>query len=348
MNEELQIQSDTYKTAVELHCQVMISKEQVEIALCNFAMHLKSMRDGKHYLELNYESFDDYVQNAVNINIRQVYSYISAYEKLGSEVLQSNARIGITKLSLLATIPDVERADFIDSNDLEGMSVKEIKALIEQSKQQTEQISLLNITIENQKAEIEQVSIEDSIQENLQSKLDAIEDEKAKLLLELDEIKARPIEVAVVEVTDAEIEKIRIEETKKIKSEYDKARKQELKEASDKATKKAEQATQHKIDEAKAQATAQATEQFNQSISTMSDEKAELAKKVEQLAKDLSVAADGDMTTIQFYLDEFSTIFSKITQKIIDIKKKDEKKATGLCGATGRILDVLKKQIGEV
>lgn len=132
------------EAAGELHQRILGDAGRVMYALCDLCEHLKIMRDQKLYREMGLDSFDRYVEEQVGIKARQAYNYISTYEKLGRRSLQSNAHLGITKLALLAEVPDIKRADFEAENDLDGMSVREIRELVSKSKGQAEQIDLLS------------------------------------------------------------------------------------------------------------------------------------------------------------------------------------------------------------
>lgn len=56
--------------------------------------------------------------------------------------MQSNAQLGITKLALLTQVNSEDRAEVMADNDLSGMTVSEIKTLIEKVKRQGEQLSM--------------------------------------------------------------------------------------------------------------------------------------------------------------------------------------------------------------
>lgn len=343
--EQSDITTIEYKQAVELHYMVIAAREQVGTVLLDFAKLLKSMRDGKQYLLLGYADFGDYIEKGVNIQKRQVYTYISTYERLGSDILQSNAQLGITKLALLSDIPDIDRADFIENNDLFGMSVKEIKELIKQSEEQIEQISLLSEQLADvNNKQIAFGDMEDT-STNLEEKLNAV-------TAELEELKSKRIDVAVVGLSAEDIERIKadaaLDVEKTIKAQYEESRSADIKTATEKAEAAAQKDMLKQIESAKIQAASEAAEQYKNSLLGIEAEKAEAIKKAERLAKELDVAIDSDMTTIQFYLDELSELFNKITQKIAEIEIQDVSKANGLCGALANILTVLIEQVHGV
>lgn len=132
------------------------------------------MRDQKLYEEFGYSSFEEYTEKAVSIKPRQAYTYISTYERLGSTVLQSNANLGITKLDLIAQMNPVERTEKLAENAFDGMSVSEIKALVQKSKNQGEQISLLQTALEEAKAQNKAAEEPDEEKETLRAQIAAL------------------------------------------------------------------------------------------------------------------------------------------------------------------------------
>lgn len=151
-------------------------------AVCAIGEDLRTMKIDGLYTELGYESFEDYAEKEFDLKRRQAYQYISVYEKLGKEFVQSNAQLGITKLALLATANPEDRAEIMESEDVAKITTRELEELLDKCKQQGEQLSLLQV-------------------------------ENNKLEAKLDEIEAQPKEVTVAtkevirEVPDKKTEK---------------------------------------------------------------------------------------------------------------------------------------------
>lgn len=220
--------SDSYKKAYSVHIDIKQNGELAEKALLNMCKSLKQMRDEKLYLELGHETFEDYIENngAYSIKARQAYTYISTYERLGPAILQSNANVGITKLSLLAEVPGYERAEFLEENDLAGISVRELQAELEKYKEKAEQMSFLENDVE--KLCDEKMSLveerDNLIKQNrniekIKAELEQIQKEKTKAVKELAELKAKPIDVAVIEPTEEQLNEIREEIFQKAENE---------------------------------------------------------------------------------------------------------------------------------
>lgn len=143
--------SESQAEAVKLHQNIMLNAELAANSMVAMCRDLKIMRDRRLYEELGCAEFSEYTENLVGIKARQAYTYISTYEKLGDTVLQSNATLGITKLSLIAQMNAEDRAEVLENGQADGMTVAELKRLVEENKNQGEQISLLNAEIEELK-----------------------------------------------------------------------------------------------------------------------------------------------------------------------------------------------------
>lgn len=143
--------SEAQAEAVKLHQNIMLNAELAANSMVAMCRDLKIMRDRRLYEELGCAEFSEYTENLVGIKARQAYTYISTYEKLGDTVLQSNATLGITKLSLIAQMNTEDRAEMLESGQADDMTVAELKKLVEENKNQGEQISILNAEIEELK-----------------------------------------------------------------------------------------------------------------------------------------------------------------------------------------------------
>ncbi len=85
------------------------------------------MRDSKLYKELGFTEFGDYCKTELGITDRTAYSYISIAENLPSDFVTSMSQIGMSKLTLLATLDEPQREEIQQTVDLETTSVRELK-----------------------------------------------------------------------------------------------------------------------------------------------------------------------------------------------------------------------------
>lgn len=180
------IVSQQHKEAVETHQRIITSANLAQQNLWDMCQGLKKMRDNKLYKELGYPNFEDYCETEVGIKRRNAYNYISIVEKINPENVQSIAQIGMTKLSLLATISEPEQAEIAKTVDLENTTVKQLKAEIEKLKDDN-----LNLSMNYDRMDANRIKLGN---ENTELKL-----ENKTLQEQVEELENRPVEVAVDE-----------------------------------------------------------------------------------------------------------------------------------------------------
>ena len=287
--------------AIELHNSIVSAMKEAAFALVSLCENLKRMRDTGQYKALGFEKFEEYTEQACRIKKRQAYNYIATYERLGGTFLQSNAQLGITKLQLLTEVCAVDRADFVEQNDLEGMSVSEIKKLIAENKEYSEQISIFSESKERQEQELRR-----------------LEDENEAL-------KNRPVEVAVQEPSQEQVEKAVAAKTKELEKSY----KDKLKKAKEKERQKAEAEKKKAIEEARTAAKAEADAKYKEQITQAKQDKEAALSKAKEIASKLDKNADRELVTASLYFSEAQTQFDKFltaANKITDEKGAKIKK----------------------
>lgn len=227
-----------YTEAMKLHIEIMSKGKIVADAMVDFCKGLKRMRDEKLYAELGYEDFGTYVESMVGLKQRQAYHYISVLENLGERLLQSTAGVGIEKLKLLASVPGIDREEFVENHDLNDLTVKELRELTEKYNQQSEQISLLadeKKTLEQNHAKLLRMKDDESaaridaekklakereVSKKFKDKLSKANEAKEALERRVKELEAQPIEVAVEQYDIEELTKVRQEAAEAAEREY--------------------------------------------------------------------------------------------------------------------------------
>ena len=314
--------SETYRTAVQTHQRILANGEICAQSLLEICKDLKKMRDEKLYEEFGYAAFDEYTEKAVGIKPRQAYTYISTYERLGATVLQSNASLGITKLDLIAQINPVERTKMLAENTFDGMSVSEVKALVQKAKDQGEQISLLQEELAEVKAQSEPQDTEpeyDAEKDEMRDRIAALEkqltDSDAEHKAALEKAKREAAEQAKKETgADAQAQK-RIDEAVK------KAKKEALKEAQEKVQAEAEK-KDSKIKDLEAALSAAGAEH-------------------EKLEKQLSLA-DGTSAKAMVYIQSIQDNFNALFAAMEEMPDEQRNKFTGACM---KLLNAMRAQV---
>lgn len=193
--------------AKDIHQRIIDSGSRAADAYCEMCRNLKMMRDGGYYTHLGYESFEDYTVKALGFKTRQAYNYIQQYENLGEPFLQSNAKLGVTKLSLLVSIPALEREEFVEKNDLAGMSVSELKKLVAENDRRGEQLTLLS----------DQIADKDAVIVDKSKSLTAAQKTIRELTEQLEAERSKPVET--VPDNSEEIDKLK-KEIELLKDDY--------------------------------------------------------------------------------------------------------------------------------
>lgn len=296
-------------SALSTHQKIITAEQTAANAMLSLCENLKLMRDKHLYESLGFETFDTYTEQACGIKRRQAYNYISTYEKLGSTVLQSNAQLGITKLQLLTEVCAVDRDDFIADNDLAGMSVKEIKELVEKSKQQCEQLALLG----------DELNDSNNVQKSLQSDKQKLTDENKLLQKRIKELEDKPVEVAVQEPTQAQIEAAAQAKINSLKSSFEKEKQNAVEQAVRQATEKAQTSVKDELEKT-----------YRAKLEAIDKEKADAIKKAEQLANKLDKNADADLVTATLYFNELQAQLAKFINSVEKIVETNPTKGEKL------------------
>lgn len=176
------------QTFVETHKQIISCGNLAARGLIEMSRKLKEMRDNKYYKAAGFGEFGEYVEEAVGIKERHAYNYIKVVETYDEKYLEVNAGLGITKLSLLASVSEEEREDIADRIDLEDASVREVDAAVKDAIRERDeakkQLDIFAGQLDEAKSEREQAY---AARDELQT---AYEDKKKELITVKDKVKA--------------------------------------------------------------------------------------------------------------------------------------------------------------
>ncbi|WP_417151253.1 hypothetical protein [Ruminococcus sp.] len=282
-------------SALSTHQKIITAEQTAANAMISLCENLKLMRDKHLYEALGFETFDTYTEQACGIKRRQAYNYISTYEKLGGTVLQSNAQLGITKLQLLTEVCAVDRDDFVAENDLAGMSVKEIKELVEKSKQQGEQLALLG----------DELNDSNNAQKSLQADKQNLTDENKLLHKRIKELESKPVEVAVQEPTQAQIEAAAKSKINSLKASFEKEKQNAVEEAVKQATEKTKSSVKETLEK-----------DYKAKLESIEKERQAALDKAKQLAIKLDKNADADLVAATLYFNELQSHLKKFINSV--------------------------------
>lgn len=320
--------------AMNLHKEILYNYRMAASHLVDAARGLKEMRDTKQYTRLGMETFEDYTEKMCGIKSRQAYTYISALERLGPAMMEEHAGIGITKLSLLAEITPTEREEFAQENDLSGMTVKEIEALVAEKNSMGEQICLFE----------EQAKKDDCTIEGQAKTIRA-------LMAQIEELKSAPPRadtVTVVEPSEEQLEVIRREAEKKAaeaeRENNEKAIREAVKQEEERQKEKRE-----KLEESAKTAEEEkqkAQEELAKLQEQIEREKREASEREQKLRGELQIAGNGDMTAIGVHFEAMQREMNTVLQLIAKVKQADEQKGENVRAGMALFLKNALEKIG--
>ena len=336
MNDIITFENNTPTKRAEaeyLHYEILRNGNDAAEAMCSLAMNLKKMRDERLYEELGFDSFENYTEKAVGLKKSQAYDYIKALETLGEDVFRSTGRLGITKVKALCAFSPTQAEQFVNENNVDEMTVKELNAKVEELTKQGEQLTL---DLDNAK---------NSSEEELQKLRDEIYDLEVAnehLEKENEELKNKPTEVAVREPSEEEITKYSEKAVDEAKKEYTQklADAEKAKNTAEKQLKDAEKKHSEELKKAKADALKAARDEAAKENSQLADEIAKVKQHSAELEKQLKLSASPEITRFSFYFEAVQNDISKLKEALSKID--DAETAAKLKANMCRFADTLK------
>lgn len=316
--------------AMAVYFSIENAKAQAANAMVELCKNLKTMRDKKLYISLGFDKFEVYVEKAHGIKQRQAYTYIKTFEDLSPKLMADNADLGITKLSLLCQVSAVEREDFVAENNLAGMTVDEVKALIEEKNGLHEQVSFLrmeageqNIVKEVQSKEIDRLKKEIA--------------EKNGIIADLS-TKQRPIDTVAVEteMIDAAVAQARSQ----FEEEKAAAIKDAVKAEKEKAAAKAEKQSQKAAEEAVAKAKAEWQTEQQKQQSELEAAVADAQSRAAAMEKQLAIKGDDKLVRFSIMFEQVQADLINCVNLVNEISAEDAEKADKYRNALRKACDM--------
>ena len=223
------IVSEEYTRAVTLDKRIKANSHAMEDSLWEVCKGLKEMKDGKLYKELGYQNMADYSENEVGIGRKQSERYIKIAETYSEENATSMSHLGTTKLFLLTKLDEPLREEFIQTNDVNNTStreleekikeINELKAENEKMQEYTKQLAeKINSAESDKNAAINEKQALSGVLSTVKGEKNRLLEQNEQLLAKVKELEERPVDVTVATPDNSEeIEKIREE----LREEYE-------------------------------------------------------------------------------------------------------------------------------
>ena len=190
--------TDDYVKAVNLNYHIKAAAQVAQQSLYEMCKGFKEMRDSKLYKEIGYRTFEEYCENEVGISRFMAYKYVSVAEIKNVESIQ---QIGVTKLSILAKLDELQQAEIINKTDLENTSVRELEQQIRQIRAEKDK------AVADKSAAEAEASSAAQRAKSLEKAKNALAQQIATLEAEIKELENRPVEVAVEPAKDGVMDK---------------------------------------------------------------------------------------------------------------------------------------------
>lgn len=223
------IVSEDYTRAVTLDKRIKANSHAMEDSLWEICKGLKEMKDGKLYKELGYQNMADYSENEVGIGRKQSERYIKIAETYSEENATSMSHLGTTKLFLLTKLDEPLREEFIQTNDVNNTSTRELEEkikeinelkaekeeILEHNKQLAEKI---NSAESDKNAAINEKQALSGVLSTVKADKKRLLEQNEQLLAKVKELEERPIDVTVATPDNSEeIEKLK----EQLREEYE-------------------------------------------------------------------------------------------------------------------------------
>ena len=264
-------------------------------------------------------------------NMMRLYKEYRAQDQLdifGENGVDVFEGLNLSQAIALLELPQSARREFVENNDAQDMSVRELKAAIKEIKKAEERAE----KAEERAYEAERNA--DVLQEQLEESKDAIEDLKSRLV----EAQANP------EISEADIERIKKEASaaaeEKAKKKIDSLKKslEEEKKKNASATDTAKAEAQKTFESERAKILEDAKKQAE----------ADAASQIEELRAELKrakVDANPRLTVFKTLMKELQDIYRKMVQEIEGAYAEDGQLGAGLVSALESIVKTLHADV---
>lgn len=121
-----------------LHQNIVTTKARAELAFYEYCKALNDMKESKAFKAAGYETFAEYTKENFGLEKTQAYVYANLAVKYSKDFLQENGKIGTAKLDLISKLPEEEATEFLKRNNVENITVKQLKRTLAEYKDKKE------------------------------------------------------------------------------------------------------------------------------------------------------------------------------------------------------------------
>lgn len=279
--------------------------------------------------------WQEWVEQATGMTCSSARKYMQIAREYGDESKRELIpALSYTKALRLLAVPEEEREEIAENNDIENMTVKELEEVIK--------------ALKDEKTAVDQDKTK--LEEDLraaQEKIESIGQREQELAGQLDALKENAPE-GISEEAQAEIDKIRMEKLEEIQKmakekETVEGKVEKLKGQLDKLKQDQEKLITEEREKAIAEGKEEGKKESEAEIQKLMEitERANEAKQ--DAEKKLAAASDGEVSQLGFLANQIGTFISDAARLLNVIESKDPEKAgkirIGLKGTFGKMIE---------
>lgn len=331
MKELEQAKKDPEVLAVEIRSL----QQQAQVVVMSYAVEI-----GRRLCEakavVSHGEWGRWLEEKVQFSQSTAQNYMKMYERYGSEQVslfgEEKTRelrdLPYTKALKLLAVPEEEMESFLEEHQVAEMSTRELEKAIRERDQARQEAEAWRDTADKTAESARQA----------EERARQARDSAQALRLRLEELKNRPVEVAVEAPSQEMLEEIRAAEAQKYTQEREKLEKK-LKKAESQAQKAGQEAQALRAQAEKAQA--EARQEIQKEKTALEAEKAQAEARAAELERRLKLA-DGTTAVFQVYFQSMQENWKSMLQII---QRADQEQGEKLKKALGALVERMGKAV---
>ena len=356
-NMDTQVSSERKKMAIELTSNIVVKYEIARKCIFEIARDLTRVKEERLFIEMGVGSFDEYCQKVAGFGDRQGRNFINIYKRFSEEEINEYKHLGSTKMAYMAELDDTDLGELMATHDLESVTTRELRKLVDEYKNKYEQITLL--LDEEKSKNAESTSLESQVEE-LRKQLEAahqanedmesgalnaekrFEEQKAALLKEnevlseqIRELESRPTEKA--EISEEERNVLIQQGRDEMCKEKDEDWSNVVELARKTATRNTEKKFTEEINSLKtlndelrkvADGAKESTKKYKDEVEKLKAENAALQSTAQVGETPAPAPTSGARDKVKFYFKQIETAFTAVTQAVSEADAEERTELT--------------------
>lgn len=324
------------RTAETLAVRIRTTVRNTQKIMLDAAISIgQDLIEAKELLE--HGQWENWLENSVGFSSSSAVKYMKISREYGEfSKTELITDLSYTKALALLAMPEEDREEFVENNDVESMTVKELE-------QKIKELESINST-----SEAKAQKLEEDLKKS-EKDIESYSQREKALVDQLNEIK-ETTPGGISESAQAEIDKIRMEKLEEIKAiakekESAENKAEKLKSQLEQQKKDQEQIVAKEREKAAEEAKTEARKEVEEEIQKLTETADKANKAKTEAEKKLAVSSDQDLTQISFLAKQIGQQLSELPALLKKIEEKDNAQAnnirTGLKASFEKLIEQL-------